>query len=133
VNISTPVPTMAETRDDDAHSLAGRRLTGPLDGYRLGVTDVPVRIYDLTLEGCLVELSFGPLTIKGIRLQIDLPGEGWTVVQCEMHHLAGHDTFAVTFTRMDEEARSRIARALARLGDRPPEDDASVTNGEADE
>jgi hypothetical protein len=128
-----PVPTMADTQNDDSRPPQVRRIAGPLDGYRLGVTDIPVRIYDLTLEGCLVELSFGPLTIKGIRLQIDLPGEGWTVIHCEMLHLAGHNTFAVTFTRMDEETRSRIARALARLGDRPPEDDAAVINGEAND
>src|SRR5262245_10103191 len=126
-----PVPTMANSRDDDAHAV--RKIAGPLDGYRLGVTDVPVRIYDLTLEGCLVELSFGRLTIKGIRLQIELPVEGWTIVQGDMRHLAGPNIFAVTFTRLDEDTRSRIARALARLGDRPPEDDAVVTNGEADD
>jgi hypothetical protein len=132
VHISIPVPTMADA-DNDALSPPIRRIAGPLDGYRLGVTDVPVRIYDLTLDGCFVELSFGSLIVKNIRLQIDLPGEGWTVIQCDMHHIAGYNTFAVTFTRLDDVTRSRIARAIDCLGDRPPGDDASVINGEAND
>ena len=129
------VQTMADTRNsDDAQSAAVRLIAGPLDGYRLGATDIPVRIYDLSREGCLVELSFGTLSGRGIRLQIDLPGEGWTVVQCESLHIAGHNAFAVRFVRLDEETRSRIERAINRQLDRPSaEDGASVTNGEAND
>ena len=133
LHVSMPGPTMADSQNDDPRSPPVRRIAGPLDGYRLGVTDIPVRIYDLTLDGCVVELSFGPLTIKGIRLQIDLPVEGWIVVQGELLHLAGHNAFAVKFTRLDEVARARIAQALARLGDRPPGDNAAVINGEAND
>jgi hypothetical protein len=126
---------MANSRDyRDARTYLGRQAAGPVDGYRLGATDVPVRIYDLSLEGCLVELSFGTLSgSRGIRLQIDLPDEGWTVVHCETLHIAGHNAFAVKFVRLDDDTRSRIARAIDRLLDRPPEDDPSVTKGEAND
>ena len=66
-------------------------------------------------------------------LQIDLPGEGWTVVHCETLHIAGHNAFAVKFIRLDEETRSRIERAIDRQLDRPPEDEATVINGEAND
>jgi len=120
---------MVDARNPDA---AHRRsLAGPLEGYRLGATDVPVRIFDLTLDGCLVEIDFGFLSARDTRLQIDLPGEGWTVVHCETLHIAGHNAFAVRFIRLDDETRSRIGRAIERRSDRPPEGDAPVTNGEA--
>jgi hypothetical protein len=131
-HIKALVQTMANTRNSDG-TRSHRQIAGPLDGYRLGATDVPVRIYDLTLDGCLVELSFGTLSGKGIRLQIDLPGEGWTVVQCEMLHIAGHNAFAVKFVRLDDDTRSRIGRAIERRLDRPSEDEPSVTNGEAND
>ena len=95
-----------------------RQIAGPLEGYRLGATDVPVRIFDLTAHGCLVEMSFGTLSGKDIRLQIDLPGEGWTVVFCEILHLAGDNAFAVKFIRLDDVTRSRIERAIDRQLDR---------------
>lgn len=132
--MTTPVQTMATTRSSNGgHSEATRQIAGPLDGYRLGATDVPVRIYDLTLEGCLVELDFGTLSGKGTRIQIDIPGQGWTVVQCETLHIAGHNAFAVRFIRMDEKTRTRIERAIDRLLDRPSEDNASAINGEAND
>jgi hypothetical protein len=108
------VQTMADAQKPDA---SHRRLAGPLEGYRLGASDIPVRIYDLTPQGCLVEMSFGTLSGRDIRLQIDLPGEGWTVVHCETLHIAGHNAFAVKFIRLDEETRTRIGRAI----DRPPD------------
>ena len=49
------------------------------------------------LEGEVVEIGFGTLSARGTRLQIDLPGEGWTVVHCEPLHIAGHNAFAVRF------------------------------------
>jgi hypothetical protein len=129
----TLVQTMGRGNSDDAQPAAARQIAGPLDGYRLGATDIPVRIYDLGVEGCLVELSFGTLSGKGIRLQIDLPGEGWTLVQCELLHIAGHNAFAVKFVRLDADTRNRIERALGRLLDRSAEDGASAINGEAND
>ena len=55
---------MADARKPDPPP----RLRGPLEGYRLGTTDIPVRIFDLTRDGCLVEMSVGMLSGNDIRL-----------------------------------------------------------------
>ena len=117
------VHTMADRDDAGAWP---ELAPGPFDGYRLGATDVPVRILDLSLDGCLVELSVGTLTGRTLTLQIDLPEEGWVVVQCEMLHTAGHNRFAVKFVRIDQPTRLRIERALSRLLSRPPEADPAA-------
>jgi hypothetical protein len=108
-----------------------RQIAGPLEGYRLGVTDVPVRVFDLTVDGCLVELSFGTLSGRSIRLQIDVPGEGWTVIHCETLHIAGDNAFAVKFVGMDDQIRARIRRAIERQSSQPPEEARPGANGQA--
>lgn len=120
---------MADVRKPDSP----RQIAGPLEGYRLGVTDVPVRVFDLTLDGCLVELSFGTLSGKSIRLQVDLPGEGWTLIYCETLHIAGDNAFAVKFVRLDAEIHGRISRAIERQFNRAPESEASNVNGQAND
>jgi hypothetical protein len=122
---------MADARKPDSTPRA-RQIAGPLEGYRLGVTDVPVRVFDLTLDGCLVELGFGTLSGRNIRLQIDVPGEGWTLIQCETLHIAGDNAFAVKFVRMDEEIRARLWRALDRQVTRPPDTEAPGINGQGE-
>lgn len=124
--------TMADARKPDSAPRL-RQIAGPLEGYRLGVTDVPVRVFDLTLDGCLVELSFGTLSGRNIRLQVDLPGEGWTLVHCETLHIAGDNAFAVRFIRVDEEIRGRIVRAIDRQFNRPPESEPPDMNGRAND
>ena len=120
---------MADPRKPNSPPRA-RQITGPLDGYRLGAADVPVRIFDLTRHGCLVEIRDGSPSGRDIRLQIDLPGEGWTVIRCDTIHIAGHNTFAVKFTRLDENTRNRIGRAIDHQPDRPTEHNAAVIDGE---
>ena len=124
--------TMADPRKPNSMPRV-RHIAGPLEGYRLGAADIPVRIFDLTRHGCVVELSDGTLSGRDIRLQIDLPGQGWTVIRCDTIHIAGHNTFAVTFTRLDENTRNRIGRAIDHQPDRPTEDDATVIDGEAND
>jgi hypothetical protein len=122
--------TMADARKPDSTPRV-RQIAGPLEGYRLGVTDIPVRVFDLTLDGCLVEVSFGTMSGKNIRLQVDLPGEGWTLIQCETLHIAGDNAFAVAFIRMDEEIRGRIWRAIDRQFNRAQRSEMPAVNGEA--
>jgi hypothetical protein len=124
--------TMADARKPDSTPRV-RQIAGPLEGYRLGVTDVPVRVFDLTLDGCLVELSFGTLSGRNIRLQVDLPGEGWTLLQCETLHIAGDNAFAVKFVQMDAEIRGRIWRAIDRQSHRSPGNEAPGINGQAND
>ena len=110
------VHTMAD-RQSEAGPGRPRPAPGPFEGYQLGVTDVPLRVFDLALDGCLVELSFGTLDGRPVKLQIELPEEGWVVVPCEMLHTAGDNMFAVKFVRLDEPTRLRIERTVNRQGD----------------
>jgi len=110
-----------------------RQIAGPLEGYRLGAADIPARIFNLTHHGCVVEMSVGSLSGKDIRLQIDLPGEGWTLFHCDTIHIADHHRFAVKFFGLDEDTRNRIGRAIDRQSDRPAEDQSTVTEGEAND
>ena len=105
-----------------------REVPGPFEGYILGATDVPVRIRDLSLDGCLVELGFGTMGPQMGTLQVDLPGEGWTVIRCERLHTSGLIAF-VRFVRLNGETRQRLERAIDRLVNRPPEDDSPVIKG----
>ena len=120
---------MADARKPDPPT----RLRGPLEGYRLGTIDVPVRIFNLTRDGCFVEISVGTMSGNDIRLQIDLPGVGWTVVHCQTLHIAGPNAFAVQFDRLDEDTRSRIGQAIDRQPDRPADGDATAIDGEAND
>ena len=97
---------------DLAFDVALAKLRASYPGH-----DEWTELFDLTLDGCLVEMSFGTLSGTNIRLQIDLPGEGWTLLHCETLHIAGHNAFAVKFTRLDDEIRTRIGRE----GDCPAE------------
>ena len=110
-----------------------RRIAGPLEGYRLGAADIPVRIFDLTRDGCVVEMSVESPSGTDIRLQIDLPGEGWTVIRGDTIHIAGHDTLAVTFTELDENTHNRIGRAIAGQLERPADDNLAVIDRAAND
>jgi hypothetical protein len=110
-----------------------RQIAGPLEGYRLGASDIPVRIFDLTRDGCVVEMSVESPSGTDIRLQIDLPGEGWTVIRGDTIHIAGHDTLAVTFTELDENTHNRIGRAIAGQLERPADDNLAVIDRAAND
>jgi hypothetical protein len=104
---------MADSRNsDDARSQPVRQIAGPLNGYYLSAADTPVLVYDLTLEGCVVALNGGTLRPEGSRLQIDLPGEGWTVLYCETLHMTGPNAYAVQFVLLNDVTRGRITRAI---------------------
>lgn len=53
--------------------------------------------------------------------------------QCETLQIAGLNTIAVKFMRLDEDTRSRIGRAIDRQPVRPEEDDATAIDGEAND
>jgi hypothetical protein len=126
------VHAMADQYPDEAEAQQPREVPGPFEGYVLGAADVPVRVRDFSVDGCLVELSFGTMGPRAGTLQIDLPGEGWMVVRYETLQMSGFHTF-VKFVRLNRETRQRIERVIDRLLDQPPEDDAVVINGEAND
>lgn len=97
------------------------RIPGPFDGRRFDLWTVPLRIYDLSLGGCLIESLHEPGPGQRFTLQIDLPGEGWIDVQVESLYVREGYGFAARFLEMTDDARMRLERVLARLGTAPTE------------
>ena len=89
-------------------------VAGTLDGYRLSASDVRLRVRDLSVWGCVIDPDEGLYGGRRIRLQIDLPGEGWITVQAEALHKEQYG-FAVKFLHVDEATRARIERTIERL------------------
>jgi hypothetical protein len=123
------VTTVTNTLDPLARSMTNSRTSarrdarplpraaGPFEAYRLGASDVQVQVRDLTLAGCIVE----PEIYRGrhIRLQIDLPGEGWITVQGDALRRQG-PTLTVRFIHLDDATRARIERTVERLSGPAP-------------
>jgi hypothetical protein len=99
------------------------RVPGPFDGRRVEMLmTVPLRIYDLSMGGCLIEAHHEQRPGQRFALEIDLPGEGWVEMQAESLYVREGYGFAARFREMTDEARQRLERALTRLG-------ASLTAG----
>ncbi len=118
---------------DPTRRHASAQIAGPFEGYRLGATDVPVRIFDLSLDGCLVELSFGTWAARTSGCRSTCPAKAGRSSSAKCSTSRVDNAFAVKFIRLNDETRRRIERAIDRLLDRPPEDDAPVINGEAND
>ena len=92
------------------------RVHGPFDGWRVGLLDVPVRIYDLSLGGCFVNATHAQRDGARLVLKIDLPSEGSITVHAEsIYHRAGG--YAVRFIDLDADAAARVARTVEALKD----------------
>ncbi len=91
------------------------RVAGPFEGRRLGALELPLRIYDLSLGGCLIE-SYHEVTVgRRIDIEIELPVEGWITLQAEILYLREDFGFAVKFVTMDEQTRVKLARAVVHV------------------
>jgi hypothetical protein len=91
------------------------RVAGPFDGRRRGALELPLRIYDLSLGGCLIESYHEVGVGRRFQLEIELPEEGWIPLEAETLYLRDNFGFAVKFVGMDEDARVKLARAVLRL------------------
>jgi hypothetical protein len=91
------------------------RVNGPFEARRLGALELPLRIHDLSIGGCLIE-SYHEATVgRRIEIEIDLPGEGWVKVQAETLYLRENFGFAVKFVDVDEQTRVKLARAVVQV------------------
>jgi hypothetical protein len=91
------------------------RVAGPFEARRLGALELPLRIHDLSLGGCLIESYHEVAVGRRIELEIDLPGEGWVALQAETLYLRENYGFAVKFVDMDESTRVKVARVVVQL------------------
>ena len=91
------------------------RVAGPFEARRLGVLDLPLRLHDLSLGGCLIE-SYHEVPIgQRIQLEIELPGEGWVTMEAETLYQRENYGFAAKFVDMDEQTRVKLARVVVLL------------------
>jgi hypothetical protein len=103
----------------DKPHIPERRLTprvpGPFEGRRRGALTVDLRIYDLSVGGCLIEAFYDVVPGRRIRLDINLPHEGWITVDGETLYVRPNYGFAVKFVDLPEDTRSRIENVVSRL------------------
>lgn len=93
------------------------RLSGPFDGVRIGILDLPVRIYDLSAGGCFVNAKHDQHPGVSFELRLQLPGEGWLKVQAETLYRRPEYGYAVRFVAIDPDTSARLEAALGRLSD----------------
>ena len=90
------------------------RARGPFDGYRVGAVDLPLRVRDLSVYGCLIELDHHVVIGRRSRLQIHLPSEGWIAVKADMLRVRGTSWLAATFVNLDQATWERLTRGIGR-------------------
>jgi len=91
------------------------RVGGPFDGWRLGLLDTPVSIFDLSIGGCFVNATLPQQPGQEIKLKIDVPDEGWIRVKALTLNLHRELGFAVRFVEISEVDSRRLDRAIRRL------------------
>jgi hypothetical protein len=95
------------------------RVTGPFDGKRIGLLDVPVQIYDLSEGGCFVNSMQEQREGRDVELEISLPTEGPVTLIAETLYSRSGFGFAARFTQVSPENREKLTRELNRLRKRP--------------
>jgi hypothetical protein len=89
------------------------RIRGPFDAVRLDLLETTLRIYDLSMGGCLIESLSEVTGEHPIRLRIALP-DGHSVTVRGRVMLPPRDIgYAVRFIDLDAATRDRIEQALA--------------------
>ena len=91
------------------------RVTGPFDGYRVGVLDTPLLIYDLSEGGCFVNSFFETPVGQRLVLRISLPYEGIVTMDAETVYVRPGFGFAVRFVDLNDETRTCLGSALNKL------------------
>jgi hypothetical protein len=93
------------------------RLHGPFDGVRVGILDLPVRIYDLSVGGCFVNAKHDQHPGVRFELRIQLPGEGWLRFEAETLYRRAEYGYAVRFVETDADTAVRLDAVIDRLSD----------------
>jgi hypothetical protein len=91
------------------------RICHSFEGRRRGILPVPVRIYDLSVSGCLIESRYPESRGRRLELDLDLPWEGWTTVDAEIVNIRPEYGYGVQFVGVPEAIRRRLARVIKRI------------------
>ena len=84
------------------------RVPGPFDGFRIGLLETPVRIYDLSEGGCFVSSLYAGVPGEIVTLKIELPHEGWIKIQGETLYDRAGFGFVVRFLDVTDHARAGL-------------------------
>lgn len=91
------------------------RICHSFEGRRRGILTVPIRIYDLSAGGCLIESRYPESRGQRLELEIDLPWEGWTTLDAEIVNIRPEYGYGVQFVGVPEEIRRRLDRVVERI------------------
>jgi hypothetical protein len=91
------------------------RVRGPFDAEYLDTPQTSMLVYDLNLGGGFVNFGGdqGPAGAT-LRLKIDLPREGWIIVNAEAVYRDASGV-AVRFVDLDRDSASRLARTIGAM------------------
>lgn len=92
-----------------------RRVSGPFEGYRHGLLDMPISIRDISEGGCFVNALHDIEVGRKVTLTVEVPGGGVIAVNGLVVHAQPGFGFAVRFVDVaDAERRSLAALVSAR-------------------
>lgn len=89
-----------------------RRLRGPFDAVRIGLLDFKLRIYDLSVGGCLIESLTEITSEQPIRLRLALPDGNSVTIRGQIKLPPRDIGYAVRFVDLDDSTRATIEQAL---------------------
>jgi PilZ domain-containing protein len=92
------------------------RICHSFEGRRRGILTVPIRIYDLSVGGCLIESRYPESRGRRLELDIDLPWEGWTTLDAQIVNIRPEYGYGVQFVGVPEDIRRRLDRVVERIG-----------------
>jgi hypothetical protein len=99
------------------------RIIHSFEGRRHGILPVPIRICDLSLGGCLIESRYAESRGRRLRIDIDLPWEGWTTVDSEVVTVRPDYGYGVQFVDVPDAIRRRFERVIKRIAMLQPSDE----------
>jgi hypothetical protein len=91
------------------------RVPGPFDGFRIGLLDTPLSIFDLSRGGCFVNSMHEQTPGVRFTMKMQLPKVGTVTLKAETLYLRSGFGFAVRFVDVDDETASLLDQALELL------------------
>jgi len=88
------------------------RVPGPFEGRQTGESPVAIRIYGLSVVGCLIQSPRDVPVGRQITLEIDLPYEGTVTLEAESVNTRAGYGYGVTFVNMTDEVRETLATLI---------------------
>ncbi len=88
------------------------RIPGPFDGWRIGMIETPLRIFDLSRGGCFVDAMHEQPVGTRITMRVALPRVGTLTLKGETLYERKGFGFAVRFVDVDPETATLLGEAL---------------------